>query len=199
MPTLTDSMDAITLACSPEKDGDTIVFTYSLANAGQADAYASDAEPAFDKAARAWIAAPDGVAVWRGAEAHACILKGVPPLPVDRILLYHARPLMVAMVPGARIERRLTLRLPLAEHSPYFGIGPVQDYRLTEIEAIRLAIDIVTAPPPPFEAKPVPYAPDYVEFGRHSPVSLYRRLSCTLRTRGLHLLMRRDTYPRPEE
>lgn len=198
MAELTDTRHGITLACSPEKQGDTVVFTYSVTNAGTVTAFVADAAMKIDSAARTVEADPDGVTVWRGADNYAHVLKGVAELPTDRTTPGRVMPLMHALAPGARIERVLTLALPLAEHSPYFAIGNLRHYRLSEIEGVTLSLDVLPAPPPPFEARPVPYAPDYVDVGVRGTLPLMKRLSCAFRARGLHLMLRTDSYPRPE-
>lgn len=198
MTELTDTRDGITLSCSPEKQGDSVVFSYSVTNAGTATAFVADAAMKIDPVARVAEADPDGVTVWRGADNYAHVLKGVAALPTDRTTPGRVMPLMHALAPGARIERVLTLALPLAEHSPYFSIGNLRDYRLSEIDGVTLSLDVLPAPPPPFAARPVAYAPEYVDVGVRGTLPLIRRLSCGFRARGLHLMLRTDAYPRPE-
>jgi hypothetical protein len=90
------------------------------------------------------------------------------------------------------------LSLPLAEHSPYFAIGNLRTFRLTDIEGVRLLLDVFPAPDANFVAPSVPYAEEYFDVGVRNTLPLFIRLSCDFRARGLHLMMRNDSYPRPE-
>lgn len=194
----TDVRDGVTLTCTPEKQGDTIVFTYSVANGGSGEVFVSDAGTRIDTAARTASADPDAVSVWLLADRYAMVLKGVAPLPEDRDVPGVVMPLMVRLAPGARIERTLALALPLAEHSPYFSLGNLRDYRLSEIEGMRLAIDVLAKVPPGFAPRPVAYAPEHVDIGVRGTLPLLTRLSCRFAAKGLHLLTRLGAYPRPD-
>jgi hypothetical protein len=194
----TDTRDGITLTCTPEKQGDTIVLAYTLANAGPTQAYAADAMPKIDPQARTATPDPDAVAVWLTQDRFATVLKGVAALPQDRDVPYTVMPLMAALPPGARIERTLSLSLPLAEHGPYHGLANVRDYRLTEIEGITLAIDVLARLPEGFAPKPVAYAPDHLDIGMRGTLPLLTRLTCRFPARGLQLMMRIGAYPRPD-
>lgn len=209
MAITTDTRDGLTLSCSPSKEGETVVFEYSLVNAGGRDAYVSDAGPQIDPTGKSITAEPDAVTIWRGEDGYANVLKGVAALPRDRDVPGMVMPLMHRLAPGARIERRLVLALPLAEHSPYYSLGPVGDYRLAEIVGVRLGIDVLPNPPAaidlpggaaplPFAPAPVPYADAYVDIGVRGTLPLLRRLACSFRAHGLHLMLRTDAYPRPE-
>lgn len=194
----TDVRDGITLTCAPEKQGESIVFTYSLANGGHGDAFVSDAGMRIDPKARTASADPDAVAVWLSPDRYATVLKGVAPLPEERDVPGVVMPLMRRLAPGERLERTLKLALPLAEHSAYYAIGNLRDYRLVEIEGLRLAVDVLAKVPPGFAPAPVPYAPEHVDIGVRGTLPLLTRLSCRFAARGLHLMVRGGAYPRPD-
>ncbi len=194
----TDTRDAITLSCTPEKQGDTIVFAYSLTNGGTATAYASDAGTRIDSKARTASADPDEATVWLAPDRYATVLKGVAAAPPDSDVPFTVMPLMVALAPGARIERSLTLTLPLAEQSPYYGVGELREYRLVEIEGMTLAIDVFARVPPGFAPRPVAFAPEHVDIGVRGTLPLLTRLSCRFPARGLQMMVRTGPYPRPD-
>jgi hypothetical protein len=193
-----DTRDGVTLSCTPSREGETVVFAYSLANGGHGTVYAADAGTRTDAQAGTAVADPGIVTVWRAQDGYAHVLKGVAPLPEDRDVPGRIMPLMVRLEPGARIERRLVLALPLAEQSDYYSLGPVREYRIEDIEGIRLSVDVLTAPPPGFEPQAVGFAESYVEIGVRGTLPLLRRVSCSFRAKGLHLLVRTDAYPRPD-
>jgi hypothetical protein len=194
----TDVRDGITLTCSPEKQGETIVFSYSIANGGHGEAFVSDAGTKVDMAARTASADPDAVSIWLSPDKFATVLKGVAPLPEERDVPGLVMPLMVRLAPGARIERTLTLSLPLAEQSSYYSVANLRDYRLGEIEGLRLAVDVLARVPAGFVAKPVAYAPAHVDIGVRGTLPLLTRLSCRFPARGLHMMVRTGAFPRPD-
>ena len=102
------------------------------------------------------------------------------------------------MAPGARLERTLTLALPLAEHSTYYSVANLRDYRLSEIEGMRLAVDVLARVPPGFAASPVAHAPEHVDIGVRGTLPLLTRLSCRFPARGLQMMVRTGPYPRPD-
>lgn len=193
-----DTRDGVTLSCTPSREGDVLVFEYSLANGGNGPVYASDAGTRTDAQAGTAEADPGIVTIWRAQDGYAHVLKGVAPLPEERDVPGRIMPLMVRVAPGERIARRLVLALPLAEQSDYYPPGPVRDYRIEEIEGVRLSIDVLTAAPPGFAPEAVDYAEGFVDIGVRGTLPLLRRVSCSFRAKGLHLLVRTGDYPRPD-
>lgn len=196
--TSTDTRDGITLTCTPERQGETIIMTYGVANGGTSVAYVSDAGMRVEPSTRTASADPDQVSIWLTHDRYAKVLKGVPPPPEDADVLFTIMPLMVALEPGASIARTLILALPLAEQSPYFGVGNLRDYRLAEIEGMVLAIDVFARVPSGFVPRPVSYAPGHVNIGVRGTIPLLTRLSCRFPTRGMQMMVLTHAYPRPD-
>lgn len=138
MPQLSAETDNLVLTAAPEKVEETVVFAYSVVNAGRIDAYVFDALALDDPATREPRLDPDAVTVWRSQDGYAHVLKGIAPLPTDSDVWRSLNPLALLVPPGGRIDRRLVLPLPLAEQSPYFPLAGLRQYRLTDIEGVRL-------------------------------------------------------------
>ncbi|MCC6716249.1 MAG: hypothetical protein IT555_00030 [Acetobacteraceae bacterium] len=198
MPTATAQRDDVVLTCSPEKTADTIVINYGISNRGRAPVYVADAMPRIDSATKTVAADPDAVTIWRGANNHAHVLKGLAALPTDRMVFGRVYPLMARIEPGAALDRVLTIALPMAEHSPYFSVTNLRSYRLTDIEGITVAIDMVVARAPEPQAVTVDYAPELFAIPPAEMLARSQRLACSFSAKGLHLMMRTDTYPRPD-
>ena len=193
-----DSRDGITIACTPSREGDTILFKYTLANAGREAVFAADAGTVTDAQAGTAAADPSVVTVWRAQDGYAHVLKGVAPLPEAFDVPGRVMPLMARLGPGERIERTLVLKLPLAEQSDYYPIGPVSEYRVAEIEGVRLSVDVLASTPPEFVAAAVPFAEGLFDIGVRGTLPLLRRVSCGFRAKGLYLMVRTDAFPRPD-
>lgn len=193
-----DSRDGITIACTSSREGDTILFKYSLANAGREAVFAADAWTVTDAQAGTVVADPSVVTVWRAQNGYAHVLKGVAPLREAFDVPGRVMPLMARLGPGERIERTLVLALPLAEQSDYYPIGPVSEYRVTEIEGVRLSVDVLASTPPEFVAAAVPFAEGLFDIGVRGTLPLLRRVICSFRAKGLHLMVRTDDFPRPD-
>jgi hypothetical protein len=189
----------VAMTCQPTRKGDMIVFAYTIENRGQQDVYVFDAVAERSPTDRnAAIANPDHVTIWRDARQYAHVLKGVAALPIGRSVSVRIIPLAAALHAGESLERVLTLAMPLAEHSPYFPVGRVQDYRLEEIKGVSLTVEYLPASAPGFTATPVDFAPGLYRVAASQTIPALRRVDCAFVTRGLHLLVRTDAYPRPD-
>ena len=198
MPVTTATVGEITLTCDIARVDDSIVFTYSLANQGRAAVLVMDASPSHNPATGRTTADPNAVTTWLGADAHAHVLKGTAPLPEGADPEAPILPLGVRLEPGKRIDRRLSERLPLAEHSPYVPLGVLSEYRLAPIQGVALTVEILPALPGLIaEARDIARGWWRVS-DPEAAAGLVKRLTCTFRARGLHMLVRIDNYPRPD-
>lgn len=197
MPVTTATIGDITLTCDIAREGDTIVFTYSLANQGRAPMLVIDASPVADLATGRHTADPTSATTWLGADNQAHVLKGTAPLPATADPEAPILPLGVRLEPGKRLDRRHTERLPLAEHSPYIPTGLLSEYRLAAIQGVALTVEILPALPGLIaEARDIARGWWRVS-DPEVAASLAQRLTCAFRARGLFMLARRDAYPRP--
>ena len=198
MPIITATLGDITLTCDIAREGDTIVFTYSLANQGRAAVLVMDASPLADLVTGRRRADADAVTTWLGADNQAHVLKGTAPLPPSADPEAPILPLGVRLEPGKRLDRRLSERLPLAEHSPYIPIGVLSEYRLAAIQGVALTVEILPALPGLIaEARDIARGWWRVS-DPEAAAGLVQRLTCAFRARGLFMLARLDAYPRPE-
>lgn len=188
----------IVLTCSPEKVEDRIVLPYSLSNRGAVAVYVMDALAGMDPVSRAPVVHPGRATVWLGRDSHAHVLIGLALLPPDRDVRVRAVPVALRLEPGATLSRTIELREPLAEMSPYYAPGPVRDYRVVAIEGLTLHVDVLPLSAPGLREEPLAFAPEYTRVGANNLAAALQRLTVSFRTKGLHLLVRNDNYPRPE-
>jgi len=179
----------VTLTCKPEKSGNTLVFSYFVANEGPGDIYIAEAFPRVDPATHRASADRDLVAITLEPDGFVQILRGRPKPPPFPVAV-PVRPLMARLQAGESAERRLTVPLPLAESSPYQPYGNVRDYTLAPIKGIVLAVDWISSSAEGFVAMPVAYADGLVDIHSANIVGDTRRARCRLPTQGLSVLHR---------
>jgi len=198
MPSTTTALGDLMLTCDIARVGDSIVFTYSLANQGRGAVLVMDASPVADLATGRRSADGAAATTWLGEDGQAHVLKGTAPAPEGTDPDMPILALGVRLEPGKRLDRVLTERLPLSEHSPYVPTGVLSDYRLAPIQGVALTVEVLPALPGLIaEAR---------DIGRgwwrvadpETAAGLVQRLTCGFRARGLFMLARKGAYPRPE-
>ncbi len=198
MPVTTATIGDITLTCDIAREGDTIVFTYSLTNQGRAAMLVLDAVPRANPNTGRHTADPGAVTIWLGADNQAHVLKGTAPLPEGADPEAPILPLGTRLESGKRLDRRHSERLPLAEHSPYIPTGLLSEYRLAPIQGVALTVEILPALPGLIaEARDIARGWWRIS-DAEAAAALTQRLTCAFRARGLFMLARLDAYPRPE-
>jgi hypothetical protein len=197
MPVTTATLGDLTLTCDIAREGDAIVFVYSLANQGRAAVFVADATAVADPATGRRRADPRAATTWLGADGQAHVLKGTAPLPPGADPEAPILPLGIRLDPGKTLERRLSEGLPLAEHSPYVPLGNLAEYRLAPIHGVALTLEVLPALPGLVaEARDIARGLWRVA-DAEAAAGLAQRLTCAFRARGLFMLVRRATYPRP--
>ena len=181
------SVSSLSLQCRPTKEGEVLVFPYSVSNAGPDDIYVSDAYPGVDRATRTPYADRNGATIMLQADGYALVLRGVPPAP-PFAAMHPVDPLMHRLRAGEQVERQLSIPLPLAETSPYQPYGNIRDYVLKPISGVELAIDWITANVQGFVATPDVGSLDLFTVRATNYLHDMRRVSCRFPARGLSIL-----------
>jgi hypothetical protein len=178
----------VTLQCSPSRNGNELVFPYTITNDGPGDIYVSDAFHRVDPQTHAVSVDHALLTVQLEPDDFALILRGVPPrtMPVTRPIL----PLMQRLGAGQKLERQLKVPLPLAETSPYQPYGNVRDYVLKSIEGIVFAVDWMPASTEGLVATPAVGADDLYTLQAPNYLRDMQRLTSRHPTRGLSILER---------
>jgi hypothetical protein len=188
----------LVLSCTPEKVEDRIVFAYEIANRGTDSWYVMDALVGVDWTTRKARLEPGAATIWQGGDGYAHVLVGLAPVPTDRNIAMRVFPVSVALAPQATLRRKLELRLPLAEQSPYYPLGNLRDYRMAEIAGITLLVDALPASAAGLVLTPSGVSPEHVQAMSADTVRDLRRLRVSFRAQGLQLMTRTDAYPRPD-
>ena len=91
---------------------------------------------------------------------------------------------------GQKLERQLSVPLPLAETSPYEPYSNVRDYKLKPIDGVVLAVDWMPAATPDLVATPAVGAEGYYTISAPNYLRDMQRLTSRFPTRGLSILER---------
>ncbi len=178
----------VTLQCAPARNGNELVFPYTVTNGGPGDVYVSDAFHHVDPVTHAVSVDHALVSIQMEPDNFALILRGVPQrtMPVTRPI----HPLMHRLAAGQKLERELRVPLPLAETSPYQPYGNVRDYVMKPIEGVVLAVDWMAASTEGLVATPAVGADDLYTLQASNYLRDMQRLTSRHPTRGLSILER---------
>jgi hypothetical protein len=126
---------SLTLTCQPGREGDELVFPYTIQNTTEAAAWIMEG---FVTSAGN-IGSPSFVAM--GGE-EATIGRLIPPLPEDRTILFALTPVARRLEPGQTLASRLVVPLPLVESNAYLPDLPVRRHTMTGLSSVRLAVAV---------------------------------------------------------
>jgi hypothetical protein len=180
----------VRLTCNPSKSGNVLLFPYTVENQGAGDIYAAHAMPG--------AAAPNDTAavVMAGDGGDAIIGKFATPLPTDRRIFLPQSPLARRLPPGASLEGRIEIPLPLAETSPYFPDLTLRQYEIVELKGVIVTIGYWPAETTDLIARPAPNAPDLLTIITADPVGSAKLASQRFPTNALQLFRRKDAFSR---
>jgi hypothetical protein len=184
----------VVLNCRPNRAGNRLVFPYSLTNHSGADIYVMDAIPGIEPQ----TVDRNTAVIWLGGDGWAHVMKGIAPLPPDMLVEVRVIPFVAKLPAGGQLERTLEVPLPIAEVDPYHPDLPLRDYDLIDIEGVVLTVEFLRSTVEGFGAEPVPEAPDLYRVRGKYTVGQVERVSCSLPSRKLQMLKRRDNFPRPD-
>jgi hypothetical protein len=187
----------VTLDCRPTREGDTLVFPYTITNMSGGDIYVLDALPEMDPATGQARVNLNSAVIARGEDGFTHILRGIAPLPPDRTVSVRIIPLATRLPAGSTLDRRLTIGLPMHETGPYHPDLPIDKYRQRDIRGVVLTAHYLAASVEGFGAVPVDFAPGLFRVFAQNTVGQTSSVSCQLPARGLSILVRTDDFPRP--
>jgi hypothetical protein len=189
-------MVQINLSCRPGKEGDTLVFPYTVQNTSGVDVYVMDAMPTVDAATRAAAVNPRAVPVIHGPGTDATTGRFIAPLPTDRRMAMPVIPLARRLPHGGTFEGRVELALPLAETSPYFADLTLRQYEVVTITGVVFTIGFWVAGEDGLAVLPCDYASDLFTVITRNTVRSAHRVSQHFPVRALQLFRRTDVFPR---
>lgn len=187
----------VELDCHPTRDGDVLVFPYTITNASGGDIYVLDALPELDPATGQARANLNSAVITRGEDEFAHILRGIAPLPPDSTVSVRIIPLATKLPAGGTLERHLTIDIPLHETGPYHPDLPVSRYHQRDVRGVVLTVQYLAASAEGFGAAPVDYAPELFRVFARNTVGQAASISCRHPARGLSILVRAGDSPRP--
>jgi hypothetical protein len=196
MSTASAAVARISLNCQPAREGQALVFPYTVQNQGSAAAYVMDAVANVDDAAGTPAANPQAVVVLHGPGDDATIGKFIAPLPTDRRIAMPVTPLARHLPPGGVLEGRVEIPVPLAETSPYFADLLLRQYEIVEIKGVVFSIGYWVGGIDGLAALPTEYAPELFTVVTRNTVRSAQLVSQRFPVRSLQLFRRTDDFPR---
>ena len=184
------------LDCQPSQAGGALLFPYTLENRDNVDIYAMHALPTRDPAGGELRANDQAVVVILGDDGDVVLGKFAPPLPTDRRMAYPVLPLARHLPPGARLEGRIEIPIPLAETSPYFPDLTLRKYDVVDIKGVVFTIGYWLAGIDGLVARPGDYAPDLFVVATRDTRRSARRVFQRFPTTRLQIFKRTDAFPR---
>lgn len=144
---------------APEFEKDRLKLHYTVSNQGSVDLYVLDVLPGYDMDARKPVANYKDVYVSARTDCAALILRGIPPLPADRMVTVRLIPLGTKVPPGGQLERTVELELPLKETSPYYLPLKPEEYQACDLTDITFAVQMVKSNVEGFTATEASHGP----------------------------------------
>ena len=187
----------LSLACQPGKEGSWLIFPYQISNVGNVDAYVMDAVANVNAETGAVTADRRSVVVVHGPGEDVTVGRFVAPLPPDRRIAMPVVPLARLLVPGATLEGRVDLPVPLAETSPYFADLTLRQYDVVEVKGVVFCVGYWLAGTTGLGTLPAEYAPDLFALATRDPTKGARLVSVHFGTKPMQLFRRTGAFPRP--
>jgi len=185
------------LACSQEFLPDKIQMHYTVTNRGSKDIYLLDVYPAGDPESRKAVGDYNSVYACLKDRNVAYLLKGIPPLPKDRLVYVRIMPLGTKLAPGQSITRVFEVPLPLREqnHLYYAPLRP-EDYEAVKVKMLILAVQFLRSTIEGFNAEPASHGLDLFRVRGKDTVSQAETMTCEIAVQDLQMLKRKDMFSR---
>ena len=187
----------VVLACRQEFFPDKLRIHYTVTNHGSTDIYLLDVYPGGDLQSRKAAADYNAVYACLKDNNTAYLLKGIPPLPADRMVLVRIMPLGTKLAPGQSIERVFEVPLPLREqnHWYYASLSP-EGYDSVKVKTLILAVQFLRSTVEGFNAEPAPHGPNLFKVRSKDTAGQAETMTCEIAVQDLQMLKRRDFFSR---
>ena len=186
----------IRLESKISKADQAIVITYTVTNTSAADIYVLDAYPAVDQNKREAFADLKSFYLGFREPSSAVLLKGIPPLPrapVSRRII----PLGTKLAAGEKLNRELTVPLPLRERSDwYYPPLPPEEYAIGSAEKLQFYVQFIRSTVEGFKAEPAHYAPEFFVVHANNTVKQAETLNQDFNIGQTLLFLRKDGFNR---
>ncbi len=185
------------LTCSPKFLPDKLQVHYTVTNHGSKEIYLLDVYAGGDPKSKKAVGDYDSVYVCLKDNNIAYLLRGIPPLPEDRMVLVRIMPLGAKLSPGQSIERRFEVALPLREQNRWYyaPLGP-EGYDSVKVKTLVLAVQFLRPTIEGFDAEPTADSPGLFRIRSKNIVGRAETMTCETAVRELQMLRRKDRFSR---
>jgi hypothetical protein len=187
----------VILKCKITPSEDKITLTYSVENQSGKDIYLLDAHPRYDEESKKRVA--DYKSFYLSShDSSGFLLKGIPPLPEDKMVAMRIMPLGTKITSKQKIERTLELDLPLKEQNPWYyaPLEDEKDYEKTTITHLIVEVHFMRSTVEDFKAVPALFAPELFNVSSKFTLGTFEKLRSTIDLTETVLLRRTDVFTR---
>ena len=187
----------VILTCRSEFLPDKLRMRYTVANRGSEDIYLLDVYPGGDPESKKAAGDYNSVYACLKDSDVAYLLKGIPPLPKDRLVYVRIMPLGAKLAPGKSFERVFEVSLPLREQNRwYYATLRLEDYETVKVKTLILAVQFLRSTVEGFHAEPSPYGPGLFRVQGQDTVRQAETMTCEIAVQDLQMLTRKDMFSR---
>jgi hypothetical protein len=187
----------IILACQHELFPNKLRIHYTVTNRGSTDIYLLDVYPGGDPKYRKVAANYNAVYACIKDSNEAYLLRGIAPLPSDRMVLVRIMPLGTKLAPGQSIERVFEVPLPLREQNHcYYAPLSSEGYDSVKVKTLILAVQFLRPTIAGFNAEPAPHGPNLFKVSGKDTAGQAETMSCEIAVQDLRMLKRKDFFSR---
>jgi hypothetical protein len=187
----------VVLTCRPEFLSDRLRMHYAVINRGSKDIFLLDVYPSGDPQSRKPSGDYNSVYVCLKDGNVAYLLRGIPPLPEDRMVLVRIMPLGARLSAGQSIERVFEVPLPLREQNRWYYPPLGQEgYEVVKIKKLILAVQFLGSAIEGFNAEPAPHGPDLFRVRGKDTVGQAETMTCEFAVQDFQMLRRNDMFSR---
>jgi len=190
------SSDILELTCKPTFFEDKITLNYLLFNRSDDDVFVLDVLPGYDVQNRKQVPNFDAhYLCWRAPQS-AYLLKGIPPLPANKMVTIRTIPLATRLPANHTLERIFNISLPLKEGSSYYSPPEQEDCDIIEIDTIIFAIDFIRTTEENIQAFPAPHGLGFFNLKCKNIVAQAENVQTQIPTSPIKLWKRKDLFSR---
>jgi hypothetical protein len=187
----------VALTCQIDRSEDKFSLKYTVKNNGKNEIYVLDSYPAYDSDTEKRFAESKSFYLSLREPNTAYLLRGIPPLPEDKLVTVRIMPLGTKLLPQQNIERTLEISLPLTEQNKWY-YTPLEagQYQKTTVNLLFLEVEILRSTVEGFKTEPVPFAPELFNVRGSNTGGQAEKIRCENKIENTDFLKRTDAFTR---
>lgn len=187
----------VALTCRIDKSEGKFSLKYTVKNSGKNEIYVLDSYPAYNPDTETRFAESESFYLSLREPDTAYLLRGIPPLPKDKLVTVRIIPLGTKLLPQQTIERNLEVAIPITEQSKwYYAPLEPEQYQRTTVNLLLLEVEFLRDSVEGFKAETVPFAKDLFNVRGSYTVGQAEKIRCENKIDNTDFLKRTDLFTR---